>query len=199
MNCIFLWKRLSEKPWRRVQTLLPSCFLVFDTTALCLLQRMFLCEIARRYPKYLKVYSSFEFVIPLGTRWGDGVNSLREEMATKHEHACCQRGREEARLNEIWHFVMRDEGLLLQTMHSNLHTLCAQCCEYNSRREMKHKMPATNNKNAGPQSLWLFTSWHKQFQCIHHIRRVWEAFIVSASGIFWLSVKFPLILPSALV
>lgn len=40
----------------------------------------------------------------------------------KHERACCQHRRKRTRQNEIWHFVIRDEGMELQTMHFNWHT-----------------------------------------------------------------------------
>lgn len=39
----------------------------------------------------------------------------------KHEQACCQHTRKGSRQNEVWHFIIRDEGLEQQTMHFKWH------------------------------------------------------------------------------
>lgn len=40
----------------------------------------------------------------------------------KHEQPSCRPTRNRTRQNEVWHFIIRDEGLEKQTMHFNWHT-----------------------------------------------------------------------------
>lgn len=137
-------------------------------------------EIGSRHVKYLKVYSSFEFVIQLRVRLGyGGIIAWARSLPAWEK---------KARRNEICHFVTRDEGLRLQTMHSYLHGVGAYRCEHNSSSEVERAMAATNKSVTVCVVMWSLSlrSW-----------RVWEAFLVSTAGIDWLSTNFSLILPSA--
>lgn len=94
------------------------------------------CEIGSGLVRHLNVYSGFEFLIVVNIRVGYGGNSLRGGSAMKHERACCQHTRKRIRQNEVWHFIIRDEGLEQQTMHFKWHTSMSCTVKYNSRSEM---------------------------------------------------------------
>lgn len=81
-----------------------------------------ICQIGRGLVRHLNVYSSFEFPIPVNITLGYGGNGLRGGSAMKHEQPCCRPTRKRTRQNEVWHFIIRDEGLGQQTMHFNWHT-----------------------------------------------------------------------------
>lgn len=132
-----------------------------------------ICEIGSGLVRHLNVYSSFEFPIPVNIRLGYGGNSLRGGSAMKHEEPSCRPTRKRTRQNEVWHFIIRDEGLKQQTMHFNWHT--SKSCTVSTISRVRCSMrclPPIIITAQLHQSGWSFILLYDQFHCFQYFRLI---------------------------
>lgn len=103
-------------------------------------------------------------------RLGCGENSLRDGRAMEHEQTSCQCMTNRCSRNEVWHFVIRDEGPKHFNWHSSMsrtvRTIAGIRC---SMRCLPQILTVQLH-----QSRWLFISWHNPFHCFQCFRPDWE-------------------------
>lgn len=77
----------------------------------------------------------------------------------KHEGTGCQHTGKRSSQNEVWHFIIRVEGLEQQTMLYSRHASASPTVRTSSRKVLR-KRPASDEVL---QRRWLFVLWRDQF------------------------------------